>query len=121
MSFALIRDADRAIVEISDTKGPAFPQSTWLAGAYDRALHLGKTMNPDGTVDMSVDPAIAAEQARQATFTSDANVADMLGRLRTADAAQIASFINNNVTNLSQAKDFLIRLASVLAMMARRI
>lgn len=117
MTFALIRDSDRAIVEISDIKGPDFPQSTWLSGAYDREAHLGRTMKPDGTVDTSID----SEQTRQATFASDANVADMLNRLKTADASQIASYINNNVNNLAQAKDILIRLACVLATMARRI
>ena len=56
---------------------------------------------------------------RDAAFREDAARADMLARLKTATPAQIDTYIEANVTNLAQARNFLKALTKVLALVAR--
>lgn len=116
MSFALIRDSDRRIVEIQEAQGGAFPDSSWVQGTYDRNLHIGRIMLQDGTVDMSPD----AETIRLSTFTGDTNVAQMISNLKTANLTQITNYVNTNVTDLASAKVMLIRLSAAVSYLAKR-
>jgi len=52
-------------------------------------------------------PAELANLARIEEFIDDAGVIDLLQRARTATAAQIDTWLLNNVTNLAQARTIL--------------
>jgi hypothetical protein len=59
------------------------------------------------------------EVARQGTFASDADRIDMLNRLKTATAAQIRTYVDNNVTNVAGAREMLKRILILIALDAR--
>ncbi len=60
--------------------------------------------------------AAALEAVREATITSDAGRVDLLSRLRTATAAQIDTWLTNNVTTLAQARTVLAAVIKVIAL-----
>lgn len=68
--------------------------------------------------------AVEAEEANEATrdaaMVADVDRAAMVQQLRTATPAQIKAYINNNVTNLAEAKTMLARLALAVALLVRR-
>ena len=56
-----------------------------------------------------------AELARSAGIAGDAERVALLGRLRTATAAQIDSYVDANVTDMASAKALFKRILKVLA------
>lgn len=63
--------------------------------------------------------ALTVVQQRTNTFKADPARVDMIDRLRNATPAQIDTYIDNNVTNLAQARTFLKALTKVLAIVVR--
>lgn len=64
-------------------------------------------------------PDMSAEIARQATITSSSDRVDLLNRLKTATAAQIDTWVDNNVTTLAQARTVLKAIIKVIALDVR--
>lgn len=64
-------------------------------------------------------PAKTPDEVRLDTFKIEADRNDMADKLRNATPAQIDTYIDNNVTNLAQARAFLKALSKVLATVVR--
>lgn len=60
-----------------------------------------------------------AEETRRTTYLSDPDRIDVLNRLRTATAAQIRTYVDNNVTNVAGAREMLKRILILIALDAR--
>lgn len=82
--------------------------------AYTEWLKQGNT--PEPYVPTPPWPSEAREEA----FVNDPDRAILVERLRNATPAQIKTYITNNVTNLAQAREMLIKLALVVAILIRR-
>ena len=67
----------------------------------------------------TVDAANAQEEARRSTFRADGGRIDLLNRLRAATPSQIDTWLQNNVTNLSQARAVLAAIIKVIALDGR--
>ncbi len=67
----------------------------------------------------SASVAAAEEKTRTDTFRTDADRVDVLNRLKTATAAQIRQYVNNNVTDLASAKLMLARILILISLDAR--
>lgn len=61
------------------------------------------------------DAAVSAKQAKKAEVKAAAESDTFIDRLRSATAVQIAVFVNNNVTDLASAKQFLTKLGIAVA------
>jgi hypothetical protein len=61
-----------------------------------------------------------ANAARLTTFATDPDRIDTLDRLRTATAAQIDTFVDNNVTDIVTARRMFKRILKLLALMSPR-
>ena len=64
---------------------------------------------------------IATENTRLSTFTTDADYTDLLDRLKTATAAQIDTWIDANVSNITQARAVFKKIIKVMALMAKKL
>lgn len=72
------------------------------------------------TVLTNFDPnSLSVEETRVATF-NDANGADILSRIRTLTASQIDTYIDNNVTSLATARDFLKKVMRVIVLLTNQ-
>lgn len=81
----------------------------------DYAEYL-KWLGDGGVPDPYVKSAeTIAREARRAAFDADAFRADLLERLRSASPAQISAYVDNNVTNLVEARALFKRILLVLA------
>jgi hypothetical protein len=60
------------------------------------------------------------ELARREAIRTDPERVDLLNRLRTATAAQIRTYVDNNVTNLASAREMLKRILILIALDARK-
>lgn len=61
----------------------------------------------------------AIEQNRRAAFMADANRVDLINRLRTATAAQIGTYVDNNTANIAEIRALLKKIILVIAMDGR--
>lgn len=66
-------------------------------------------------IDQTTKAALDAQAARQASIATDPGRLDLLARLKKATPAEIDAYIEANVTNLAQARNFLKALTKVLA------
>jgi hypothetical protein len=68
--------------------------------------------------DAEIDAALAvidAEKARLAEISSDVDLTDLQDRMRSATAAQIKTYVQNNVTDLASAKVLFAKILLLLA------
>lgn len=72
-----------------------------------------------GAPDPYVKPPPSSEDLRAETFRSDVGRSDLMTRIRTATPAQIDAFIDNNVTNIAQARAIFKAILKAIALDAR--
>jgi DNA-binding CsgD family transcriptional regulator len=103
----VIRNSDGASIPTNDPSNKQCSEYlAWIAA--------GNTPAP------YVPPALTPRELREQALLADADRADMVDKLKNASPAQIKTYITNNVTNLTQARDMLIKLALAIALIVRQ-
>lgn len=95
--------------------GDAYAGLTWAKGNP-------KPKPTEAEIEAAYAALAAARKAgtdRAAAFEADAERADLLDRLRTATPQQIGTWVDNNVTNISEARRVLKAMLKVMAQLAR--
>jgi hypothetical protein len=103
---------------VSTTVGRSDDRTTWSfepgPGATQAQIDAGN--NVIATFDLT--GAGAAEVARKAGLNTDTDYLDFVSRLQGKTAAQVKTYVQNNVTDLASAR---LLLAKVLLYLARTI
>jgi hypothetical protein len=115
---------DKVGLEVPDKNGPLYKvverwqsdeaQANYRQTGYGAPTFDGTQVNVPG-VYAAIPQAELDEAARKQGIVDDTDGADLLNQLKTATAAQIKTYINNNVTDLATARTMLIRVAIFLA------
>jgi hypothetical protein len=83
-------------------------------GPYLAEWNLSGEPPTDAEIDAAL-VAVDAEKARLAEISADVDLSDLRDRLRSASAAQIKTYVQNNVTDLASAKVLFAKILLLLA------
>ncbi len=90
----------------------------WIIDALNGAPTQGE-LDVFRGVDAATLAAKQAEADRVAGINADAQRIALLNQLKTATAAQIDTYVDNNVTDLASARTMLKRIVKVLAVLVK--
>lgn len=93
-------------------------RATWRADFDPAASPAQRSAAANVLATFDLAAAVATEAARENGIDGDADLADLINRLRAATADQIKNYVQNNVTDLPSAK---ILFAKILLILARTI
>lgn len=101
-------------IVIRTADGAAIPNSMDNADwrVYQEWLGAGNTPDPA--------PGPTAEETRENALLGDTDRQAIINAIRTATPTQIKNYVNNNVTDLASARQMLMRILLLVAMVVRR-
>jgi hypothetical protein len=102
LEFGIRRNADSTFIPIDPNNRDYADYLDWVS--------QGNVADP-----YVVDPSIAIRAARKATFDADATRADLIAKLTSSTPAQISTYVDNNVTNLAEARAMFKKILLVLS------